>query len=101
MKGKRMSLTIYGQPDCGPCKSVTRKLDKENVSYDYVDITQNAAARARLRTAGMEQTPVAQTPTEIFPATDVARLNTAIEQVRSQDVSLNTPVTSPDVGPSR
>lgn len=102
VNGRRtMALTIYGQPDCAPCKAVTRKLDKENVTYDYVDVTKNPTALRRMRESGITATPAAETPTDVFPATDVKRLNAAIDESRTTEPRPESPKVSADIGPSR
>lgn len=78
-----------------------KKLDRENVTYDYVDVTQHSAALARLREAGISTTPAAETPTELFPATNIEKLNAAVEQVRSQEPTPASPTVSPETGPSQ
>ena len=82
-----MSITLYGQPDCPPCKSVERKLNRENVTYDYVDVADNPQAARKLANRGMTTTPVIETPTEMYSALNTKKLNATIEQSRSAEVS--------------
>lgn len=81
-----MSITLYGQPDCGPCKPIRKKLDNEQVPYDYVDLSKQPAAQARLRAAGMTGTPIIETETDTFSALDTDKLKAAIEHTRAQSV---------------
>jgi len=37
-------MTIYSTEWCGYCHRLTRQLDREGVTYDYVDIEQDPAA---------------------------------------------------------
>lgn len=92
-------MRVYGQPDCGPCRAVTRKLDKEAVSYDYVDVTEDAAARRRLQERGMTRTPVVETDTDMFSGTDVTKLNNAIEAARIESSAQPSPTytTAPEL----
>ncbi|WP_227979942.1 glutaredoxin family protein [Nocardia spumae] len=39
-------VTVYGRPGCQQCKQTTRKLDKANVPYTYVDVDDDAVAGA-------------------------------------------------------
>ena len=75
-------MRVFGQPDCQPCKAVTRKLDREHVDYEYVDVTQDAAALRRLRQQGMTSTPVVETPTEMFYGVQADKLSRAIDAAR-------------------
>lgn len=55
-------ITVYGQPGCGPCRGVTRQLDKADVPYQYVDLAQHPDQHKRLIDAGCRQTPIIETP---------------------------------------
>jgi mycoredoxin len=39
-----VGMTIYGTEWCGYCHRLIKQLDREGVSYDYVDIEQDPAA---------------------------------------------------------
>jgi mycoredoxin len=39
-----VGLTVYSTAWCGYCHRLTRQLDREGVTYDYVDIEQDPAA---------------------------------------------------------
>lgn len=79
-------ITLYGQPSCGPCFAVRRKLDKANVPYEYVDLAENQQQHARLQAAGYQQTPIIETPTERFSGNDPDKIDRAIEEVRAMEV---------------
>ena len=53
-----MSITVLSQPGCQPCKAVARYLDKREIDYTYIDVTQDADAFAKIRDLGYQQTPV-------------------------------------------
>lgn len=38
-------VTVYGQPNCQPCKRVKEKLEEAGIEIEYVDITEDANAR--------------------------------------------------------
>ena len=48
-------ITVYGQPGCGPCHAVIRRLEKAEVPHQYVDLTQNPSQHQRLAEAGCQQ----------------------------------------------
>lgn len=95
-----MSITLYGRPECGPCKPVRRKLDNEHVPYDYVDLSTQPAAQARLRAAGMTGTPIIETETDTFSGLHTDKLNAAIEHTRAQSAASPSvqPATSVEAG---
>lgn len=91
-------ITVYGQPSCQPCRLVQRRLDRDQVPYDYVDLTQHPDKLAQLKAAGMTRTPIIETPTETWSGLDPDRLNRAIEQAQSQlHTSRGPEVSGPEV----
>ncbi|MFM9378598.1 glutaredoxin family protein [Gordonia sp. VNK21] len=51
-------ITVYTQPGCGPCLATKRALDKSNLNYTVVDISQDDEARDYIRSLGYQQAPV-------------------------------------------
>lgn len=56
-----MATTVYSKPACPACTSTYRKLDKEKLAYDVVDITQDVEAYAFIKSLGYMQAPVVVT----------------------------------------
>ncbi|MBB4734733.1 glutaredoxin-like protein NrdH [Micrococcus cohnii] len=91
-------ITVYGQPSCQPCRLVQRRLDRDQVPYDYVDLTQHPDKLEQLRDAGMTQTPIIETPTDRWSGLDPDRLNRAIEHAQADMATTAQPsVTGPDL----
>ncbi|MBT9383623.1 glutaredoxin-like protein NrdH [Pseudooceanicola sp. CBS1P-1] len=53
-----MSITVYSKPACVQCTATTRALDAKGLSYEVVDLTQDAEAMARVTELGYRQAPV-------------------------------------------
>ncbi|THH38644.1 glutaredoxin-like protein NrdH [Aliishimia ponticola] len=53
-----MSITVYSKPACVQCTATTRALDAKGLSYDVVDLTEDADALARVTELGYRQAPV-------------------------------------------
>ncbi|WP_022872882.1 glutaredoxin-like protein NrdH [Nesterenkonia alba] len=53
-----MSVTVYTKPACVQCNATYRALDKNGVTYQTVDISQDAEALERVRALGYMQAPV-------------------------------------------
>lgn len=51
-------ITVYSKPACVQCTATTRELDKKGIEYQYVDITEDADAMARVVELGHKQAPV-------------------------------------------
>lgn len=52
------TVTVYGKPACVQCNATYRALDKKNIAYSTVDVSQDAEALARIRALGYAQAPV-------------------------------------------
>lgn len=53
-----MKVTVYTTPECVQCNSTKRMLDKHNVPYETVDLSQDAEALAMVRELGYTAAPV-------------------------------------------
>lgn len=53
-----MSVTVYTKPACVQCNMTYRALDKNGIDYTTVDVTEDAAALARIKKLGYMQAPV-------------------------------------------
>jgi glutaredoxin-like protein NrdH len=51
-------ITVYTKPTCVQCDATCRALEKAGVSYDKIDVTQNAEAREYVMSLGYLATPV-------------------------------------------
>lgn len=55
--------TVYGTATCMPCRSTKKYLDKNGVEYQFIDISTDADAHAKIVDLGYQQVPVVVTPT--------------------------------------
>ena len=53
-----MTLTVYTQPSCQPCKATKRWLDKRGISYQEVDVTTSPKDAEAIRALGFKEAPV-------------------------------------------
>ena len=53
-----MDMTVYSKPLCVQCDATRRALDKAGVPYELGDVTEDAAALARIKSLGYLQAPV-------------------------------------------
>ncbi|MFC4667973.1 glutaredoxin-like protein NrdH [Seohaeicola nanhaiensis] len=53
-----MSITVYSKPACVQCTATTRALSAKGIAFDLVDLTEDAAAMARVTELGYRQAPV-------------------------------------------
>jgi glutaredoxin-like protein NrdH len=52
------SITVYTKPACVQCNATFRTLDKAGISYEKIDVTQNAEAREYVMSLGYLAMPV-------------------------------------------
>ena len=52
------TITVYTSPGCQPCKATKRWLDKNEVTYDTVDVSQNPADLEAIKELGYKAAPV-------------------------------------------
>jgi mycoredoxin len=57
-------VTIYTTSWCGPCRRLKSQLDREGIAYETVDIEQDEAAAAFVRSVNNGNQTV---PTVVFP----------------------------------
>ncbi|CQD24679.1 glutaredoxin [Mycobacterium lentiflavum] len=53
-----MDITVYTKPACVQCTATRKALDKNNVKYSLVDITDDHGARDYVMSLGYLQAPV-------------------------------------------
>jgi glutaredoxin-like protein NrdH len=57
-RSQEMTITVYSKPACVQCTATTRALDAKGLSYDVIDLTQDAAAMEMVQSLGYRQAPV-------------------------------------------
>jgi len=57
-------VTVYAKPLCVQCDATKRALNKAEIPYDLVDITEDDDARAEVKALGYVQAPVVITAEE-------------------------------------
>lgn len=57
-RDRRMNITVYSKPACVQCTATTRALDARGLSYDVIDLTEDAAAMEKVVALGYRQAPV-------------------------------------------
>lgn len=53
-----MIVTVYSKPACVQCVATYRALDKQGISYQVVDLTEDDVALQTVRGLGYQQAPV-------------------------------------------
>ncbi|MBW5827207.1 redoxin NrdH [Yersinia kristensenii] len=53
-----MSIIIYSKPDCVQCNATYRALDKQGITYQVIDLTEDSQALNHVKSLGYQQVPV-------------------------------------------
>ena len=51
-------ITVYSQPNCAGCTQTKRRMDKKNIPYTDVNVSEDAEARKFVTSLEFKQTPV-------------------------------------------
>nr|WP_314267083.1 glutaredoxin-like protein NrdH [uncultured Moellerella sp.] len=51
-------VTIYSKPDCVQCNATYQALDRKNIPYQIIDLTEDDEALKFVRQLGYQQVPV-------------------------------------------
>lgn len=60
-----MKVTVYTTPGCMQCKTLMKKLDKEQVIYDVMNLDQHPELTEQFKELGMTQAPIVLTSDEL------------------------------------
>ena len=55
-----MSIVLYSKPQCYKCVATKRYLDKLQLPYQVIDVTEDAEAKKYVESLGYKQMPVVQ-----------------------------------------
>lgn len=53
-----MTITVYSKPACVQCTATYRALDKQGLSYNVIDLSEDAEALDFVLSLGYQQAPV-------------------------------------------
>ncbi|HDL7394317.1 TPA: glutaredoxin-like protein NrdH [Yersinia enterocolitica] len=53
-----MSIIIYSKPDCVQCNATYRAFDKQGITYQVIDLTEDSRALNHVKSLGYQQVPV-------------------------------------------
>lgn len=75
-----MSVTVYTKPSCVQCDQTKRFLDKVNIPYDTIDITENQEAFDKVISMGFKAAPVVITDNDSWAGFNPAKLTKLAEE---------------------
>ena len=70
--------TVYVKPACVQCDMTKRMLDKLEIDYDTVDITQNAEALDKVLAMGFKSAPVVITDSDAWAGFQPDKINALV-----------------------
>lgn len=57
-------ITVYSKPHCPQCKNTYDFLNRHNIDFEVVDVTQDEEALVSIKQAGYRSVPVVKTDTD-------------------------------------
>jgi glutaredoxin-like protein NrdH len=79
-----MNVTIFTKPNCVQCEATKRWLDRENVTYSTVDLSQNADAMHKILDLGYTSAPVVITDTDSWSGFRINKIQDLIAEIKSK-----------------
>lgn len=79
-------ITVYSKPSCVQCTATYRKLDENKAEFTLVDISEDAAALARIKDLGYLQAPVVVGPNGHWSGYRPDKLDEAIALIRESEL---------------
>lgn len=74
-----MKITVYTKPSCVQCDQTKRFLDKSNISYATVDITESQEAFDKIISLGFKSAPVVITENDSWAGFNPSKLAKLVE----------------------
>lgn len=74
-----MTVTLYTLPKCVQCDSTKRYFDRNNISYEVVDLSQDAEAYSKVTEMGFQAAPVVVTDTDRWSGFRIEKLKSLVE----------------------
>ena len=74
-----MAVTVYTKPNCVQCEATKRLMDKLEIKYDTVDITQNISAYDLLIEKGYRAAPVVITDDDSWAGFNPDKINGLVD----------------------
>ena len=75
-----MNVTVYSKPSCVQCDATKRFLDKANIPYTTIDITEDADAYKKVIDLGFQAAPVVITDNDSWAGFNPAKLTKLAEE---------------------
>ena len=75
-----MTVTVYTKPSCVQCDQTKRFLDKSNIGYSTVDITENQEAFDKIISLGFKAAPVVITDNDSWAGFNPSKLAKLVEE---------------------
>lgn len=74
-----MTVTVYTKPSCVQCDATKRLMDKLDISYDTIDITQDIGALDKIVGMGFKAAPVVITDNDAWSGFNPEKINGLVE----------------------
>lgn len=79
-----MNITIYTLPNCVQCDTTKRYLDRHNVAYETVDLSQDESAMEKVKALGYSSAPVVTVGDRHWSGFKLDLINGVIKEVNAE-----------------
>lgn len=76
-----MSIIIYSKPDCVQCNATYRAFDRQGISYQIIDLTEDEQALNHVKSLGYQQVPVIVAGDEHWSGFHPDKINAVVQAV--------------------
>lgn len=76
-----MSIVVYSKPNCVQCTATYRALDQRGISYNIVDLSEDAESLAVVRGMGYMQVPVVVTEADHWSGFRLDKINSLVREM--------------------
>ena len=75
------TLIIYGKPDCIRCDQLVKYCRRKGIPYRYIDVTQDADAKALIERLGYVEAPVGMIGSDHFQGVRLDKIRPLARQL--------------------
>ncbi len=72
-------IKVYTLPNCGYCKQLKKHLDKNNIEYEEIVVTESADAKKFMKDRGYTGVPVTVIGTEEIQGLNIEKIDSLVK----------------------
>ena len=81
---REMKITVYSLPDCVQCNQTKKVFDRENVTYNSIDLATDDEAMAKVREMGYASAPVIVAGDKHWSGFRIEKIKSVIKEIEAE-----------------